>query len=190
MTLVAPFAGQYVPTGDLASGGGNTMKQARSVVIGTRLSVWLRAYWGIEGTVSYAPSRLLISNGATYPGYVLAASAKALFRLGAPQARARFHVGGGLGLVRYGGDAYLWYGSTSTGHGGSATFFSGIANVGYTFQLTRSMALRVDAEDYVFAPHFDTCSRGVSGVCYVVWPGGATTSLQHQLAWSVGVVFH
>src|SRR5437764_4202200 len=74
----APYLGLYWPTSILASGGGETLKQQRSVTLGMRVTKWWPGRLGVEGTVGYAPSPLWSSQyGFTFPAHVLTVSAKA-----------------------------------------------------------------------------------------------------------------
>jgi hypothetical protein len=151
---VAPYVGLYRPTSILASGAGVTLKQQGSITLGMRIIKWWSGRLGIEGAVGSAPSALWTSlRGLTYPAQVLTVSAKALLRVTPPAARAALHVGGGVGLVGHGGDAYPpWY-------VGPTTFLSGVVNVGASIKLTRWVVLRFDAEDFVYSAHVGDCTR-------------------------------
>ena len=142
----APYLGLYWPTSILASGGGETLKQQRSVTLGMRVTKWWPGRLGVEGTVGYAPSPLWSSQyGFTFPAHVLTVSAKAFLRVTSPAAWAALHVGGGVGLVGHGGDAYRpWY-------VGPKTFVGGVANARAVMKLARWVALQLDAEDLLRA---------------------------------------
>jgi len=138
----------------LGSGGGVTLKQQRSSTLGIRVTKWWRGRLGLEGTLGYAPSRLRSSQyGFGYPAHVLTVSAKALLQVTPPADRASLHVGGGVGFIGHGGDAYPpWY-------VGPAAFLGGIANGGASIKLTRWMAVRFDAEDFVYSARVGGCTR-------------------------------
>ncbi len=186
----APYAGLYRPTSVLASGGGETLKQQRSVTLGMRMTKWWPGRLGVEIAAGYAPSPLWSSQyGFTFPARVFTLSAKALLRVTPPAARAALHVGGGVGLVSHGGEAYRpWY-------VGPRSFLGGIANAGTVIKLARWVAVRFDAEDFVYSAHIGPCTRfegSIDGVCDL-WiatshTGGPTGSaLQSDLALSLGV---
>lgn len=170
------------------------LRQATSVSLGSRLTVWLPGRVGIEFTVNYAPSD--VKGIGAYSGafagptaaHVMAGSAKALVRQGSPDATPAFHVGGGVGIVDYGGPAYS-FGDLQSGHAS----FSGIVTGGATFGLSSSLAMRLDAEDYVFIAHFQ-CSYNYQdrGVCAAVNQGGQNSSskLQNDLVLSLGLAIH
>ena len=185
----APYLGLYWPTSILASGGGETLKQQRSVTLGMRVTKWWPGRLGVEGTVGYAPSPLWSSQyGFTFPAHVLTVSGKAFLRVTSPAAWAALHVGGGVGLVGHGGDAYRpWY-------VGPKTFVGGVANARAVMKLARWVALQLDAEDFVYSARIGRCTRtkgGNDGVCDL-WnatlaAGGPTGSTrQSDLVLSLG----
>jgi hypothetical protein len=149
-----------------------TLKQQGSITLGMRMTKWWSGRLGIEGTVGNAPSALWSSlNGLTYPAQVLTVSAKALLQVTPPAARAALHVGGGVGFVGHGGDAYpTWY-------VGPTTFLSGIANVGASIKLTRWMIVRFDAEDFVYSAHVGDCTRTRSGGVCDIWTTAVLTRM-------------
>lgn len=187
---LTPYVGLYRPTSILASDSGNTVKQQSSVSLGIRVTKWWQGRLGIEGTIGSAPSSL-VSNfayfgGPVYSAQVLTVSVKALVRLTPPAARATLHVGGGVSLVDHSGAAYpTWY-------TGPRTFFGGIASAGAVINLARWVALRFDAEDFVYAAHLGPCTRtgpGVGSVCdvYSENAGRSTGSrLQNDVELSLG----
>jgi hypothetical protein len=185
----APYVGLYWPTSILASGGGEILKQQSSVTLGMRVTRWWPGRLGVEGTVGYAPSPLWSSQyGLTFRAHVLTISAKAFVRVTSPGAWAALHVGGGVGLVGHGGDAYRpWY-------VGPRTFVGGVANARVDMKLARSVALQLDAEDFIYSARIGPCTRtrgGGDGVCDL-WnatlpTGGPTGStLQHDVVLSLG----
>ncbi len=173
------------------------MKQATSLSLGGRLAMWLPGPLGLEFTLNYAPSDVTASGVSlhcgcgSFPGpsaaHVTAGSAKAVVRLGPPDATVAFHVGGGVGLVDHGGDAYT---SDVNLQSSGARFFSGVVAAGAAFKLGSSLALRFDAEDYVFKAQFQCrYTYTASGVCWAVNQGGTSTSskLQNDLVLSLGL---
>ena len=188
---LAPYVGVYVPTASLTPA--QLLKQTTSVSLGSRLTMWLPGRMAIEFTVNYAPSDVtgIGAYSGAYRGpsaaHVMAGSAKALVRLGSPDAAAAFHVGGGLAIVDHGGPAYN-YGDLQSG----SASFGGIVAGGATFRLA-SLAMRLDAEDYVFIAHFQ-CSYNYQarGVCAAVNLAGNNSSskLQNDLVLSLGLAIH
>jgi hypothetical protein len=165
------------------------LKQQRSITLGMRMTKWWPGHWGIEGAMGYASSPLWSSQyGFTFPAEVFAVSAKAVLRVTPPAARAALRMGWGVALVSHGGDAYRpWY-------VGPRTFLSGIANASALIKLAPLVALRLDAEDFVYSAHIGPCTRskgGNDGVCDL-WnataqTGGPTGStLQNDVVLSLG----
>jgi hypothetical protein len=99
------------------------------------------------------------------------------------------HVGGGLGAVGHGGDAYVgWY-------SGPRTFLGVIANLGGVIKLAGPVGLRFDAEDFTYPARLGPCTRTGApeqGVCDVVGnAAGRTTGsrLQNDIVLSLGFAF-
>jgi hypothetical protein len=196
---VSPYAGLYFPTASLTST--DKLKQESSPTLGARITVWLVGRVGIEGTVNYALSDVTptqSTSGFTFPGpssaHVIARSVQALLRLN-PSGNAIWHVGGGVGGVGYRGDAYngakLADPYLQAIH---QTFSSAVVSAGTTIKPGRIMALRLDAEDYIFRAHFQCRStNGGSGICFAS-PGVSTPKLQNDLvlslALSAGIIGH
>src|SRR5437660_12029304 len=101
---LVPYAGLYLPTTSVMYQG---PRQKASATLGVRATLWLLHWWGIEGTVNYAPSSLTGPKPVSpSSAYVIARSAKLLVRLNSPGANTVFHLGAGPSRVRYGGPAY------------------------------------------------------------------------------------
>jgi len=203
-----PYLGSYRPTSIIGIGDGSfpnpstppqgvrdTVKQLNSAVRGIRLTYWGPGRLGFEATVGYAPSSLWSSLAYTaqvYDAHVLTMSLKALLRVTPPQARAGLYVGGGVGLVGHGGDAWN---SDASYVNGPKTFASVIANAGAVLKPVRWLRVRFDAEDFVYFAHLGPCTRsgpGSGGVCDVFgeWAGRTTGArLQNDLVLSVGLAF-
>ena len=165
---IAPYVGAFRPTSILGSGAGVAVKQQRSIALGIRVTHWWPGHLGIEGTLGYAPSRLNSTEPATENAHVLTVSARGLLRITSPRSRVGLHVGAGLGLVNHGGFAYPdWY-------AGPTTFLSAIAKLGASIKLTRWVAVRLDAEDFVYPAHVGRCFRtgAGGGVACDIWDAG------------------
>ncbi len=167
---IVPYVGLYRPTSILASGLGVTLRQQKSIALGMRITKWWSRRLGIEGTVGYAPSPLWSSQyGLTYPAHVLSISAKALLRATPPAARTLVHVGGGVSLISHGGDAYQpWY-------VGSTTSVAGTATVGAGIRLAQWVAVRLDAEDFVYTTRPGRCTRTGEGAACAIWDAASLT---------------
>lgn len=189
---LTPYAGVYVPTGALTPSA--VLKRETSLSAGGRLTVWLPGRMAIEGTLSYAPSNVT-QNAPTafsFPGpssgHLTAVAAKAIVRFSAPDAPAQFYLGGGLGHVFLGGDTY----SIDAYGQGTSTSVGGIASLGTAFKLGPSLALRLDAEDYIFQASFQCrYTQGTRGVCWGVNQSGSPSAseLQNDVVLSVGLAF-
>jgi hypothetical protein len=187
---IAPYVGLYWPTSSLASMGGAKLQQQMSVIEGARVTLWGPGRLGIEGTVGYARSDVWTSNALTYPARLTTGSVKARLRMSPPAARAALQVAGGVAWVGHCGYAYQWW------YTGPWTFVGGIANVSAVIKLVRSLGLRFDAEDFVYAAHLGQCTRygaPEGGVCevYIGAPTNGPTGsrLQNDLVLSIGIDF-
>jgi len=195
---VTPYVGSYRPLTFLGSGvvlppsgARDTVRHQTSVTLGMRVTKWWPGRLGFEGRVGYAPSSLWSSGiygggPALYPAHVWTSSAEALVRLTPPTARARLHVGGGVGLVGHGGDA-----CHSDTYVGPTTFADGIAGVGAAIELGRWLSVRLDAEDFVYPADLGPCRRtgAAGGVCDVFGRNAGRTTgsrLQDDLVLSLG----
>ena len=188
---LVPYAGLYLPTTTLMQGG--VLKQKASPALGSRITVWLLGRVGMEGTMSYAPSNLTTTDATDYyPGphsaHLITRTAKLVVRVNPAGDNTVFQAGGGVGRVGYRGAAYC---------GGAApcdpylradvmTFPSKIVTAGAAFRPRRSVALRVDAEDYLFSASFSCRNGGHSpGVCFSGTP--YTPKRQNDFVVSLGV---
>src|SRR5213076_1935259 len=71
---LVPYAGLYLPTTSVMYQG---PRQKASPTLGVRATLWLLHWWGIEGTVNYAPSSLTGPKPVSpSSAYVIARSAK------------------------------------------------------------------------------------------------------------------
>ncbi len=184
---VAPYVGLYLPTNSLESSVDGTVKQQSSVTLGVRVTTWWPGRQGFEASAGYAPSSVL-TVGNSVPAHVLTVSAKLLWRVTPPAARAGLHVGGGIGIVGRGGPAY-----PDGEYLGPRASFGGIAVVGGVIKVASSLQWRFDAEDFIYFADV-TCRRtgAGGGVC----SAGATTGntptpsrLQNDVVLSLGLAF-
>ena len=178
---VAPYVGLYLPTNSLASGLDGTVKQQSSVTLGMRVTRWWPGRRGFEVSVGYATSSVL-NRGSSLPAHVLTISAKVLWRVTPPAARAGLHVGGGVGIVGRGGPAY-----SDANFLGSRASFGGTAVVGGVIKLASSLQWRFDAEDFVYFGYL-TCQRtgAGGGVCGGQASGPTPLRLQNDVVLAFG----
>jgi hypothetical protein len=178
---LVPFAGRYVPNGILVPG--TSVRHNPGLTLGTRATWWLTNPVGIEGTVSFALSRVSSATPGWESAQVLSFDITPVVRVSPPGPLA-FHMGAGLGLVDHVGDAFLYA-------RGRTVFFSGIVRAGAALKLGWApwKALRFDAEYYVYHSRFDTCQRTVGIFCGAMnlTVGSTAPELQRDLVLSVGL---
>ena len=171
---IAPYAGVYRPTSILGSGAGVTLKHRPSIALGLRVTHWWPGHLGIEGTLGYAPSPLKgTQDPSPVTAHVLTASVQGLLRVTSAVARVGLYMGGGVGLVAHGGFAYpTWY-------AGPTTFFGGIANLGASSRLTKRVAVRFDAADFIYSVYVGRCTRtgAPGGGACDIWNAGELGSV-------------
>lgn len=185
---VEPYAGVYVPTGSITS----DLRQHASLTLGTRLSVWVFGRVGIEGTVNYAPSHVSWTQGIqpssnyspSTAAHLTAVTARAIVSLTAPAAATALHVGGGIGSVGYGGAAYCCDTYLQTN---GTTFLTGVVNAGAVFRLNPQLALRVDADNYLYHTRFQCRSGGGGPVACYFLGGGPHSAGQMDVVMSLGL---
>lgn len=170
------FGGLYLPTTDVIEfdtdliglpGLEATAKQKTAAAFGGRITVWVQRAFGVEGGFAYA-----LSDGdveldgqdicdETFDGDAIVCDAnvwfgslKGLYRF-APPAGAiwAIHLGGGVAVIGRGGDAFEDADGT--------TDIGGVLNVGATFDLTPQVAIRLDAEDYLYSAQFEDSETGI-----------------------------
>ena len=187
------YIGLYRPTNTLASDSGRNEKHQNSVTLGLRVAKWWPSRWGVEITLGYAPSSLLSSYSArsggpsAYAAHVVTASAQVRFRLTPTSERALLQVGGGVSLVGHGGGSAYPAGD----YFGPRTFLGGVVSLAESIRMNSWLALRFDAEDYVYVSHLGACglSEGGFGVCDVysgVTYASTGSRLQNDLVLSLG----
>jgi hypothetical protein len=172
-----PYAGLYIPTSKVFDQFLSecscqvSIKHKTNFILGGRVTLWWPSRVGVEGTFGYSPSGVTLAasgfGSKDTSAHVITASAKILVRVSPPGAPTSFHVGGGLGLVGHGGDAYGTSGMTR---------FGGILGAGVAFKAGSLLALRLDAEDHLYNAHFS--SGGTSKSDY---------KFQNDLVLSVGL---
>ena len=204
-----PYAGVYLPTQKLLDHSlywlcncQLSLKQKAGVARGGRLTLWWTSHLGAEVTLGYSPTGL--STVGAQPrdssGHVITASVRVLRQIsptgGSPWL---LRLGGGLGYVSRGGRAYTELSDGSPSVCGTSRF-AGVVSAGTGFKFGRRLALRLDAEDYVYrsglyvhgedpgcgAPGQYQC-RGYVQVCTFFETASPTNRFQDDLVLSVGV---
>jgi hypothetical protein len=176
------YGGVYVPLNDVVEeqvlGVDFTGKHENALAIGGRLTLGLPGPLGVEGAVNYALSDVEVdSAGATVKesANVLAVSGRLVFEFGLPAAPLTFFLNGGVAYISRGGDFYEGVKDKSN--------VGGVAGVGLKLGLPGLVAIRLDAEDYIY-----------SAKPMLVDPVGnpielADSQLQNDIIVSVGLVF-
>ncbi len=180
MVDITGYGGLYLAVTDwdfseeIAQAGGFTTAtagQAAAVLFGGRLTVWATDVFGVEGGFAFALSDVELE--ATAPGEgvqdicdevidgevfpcdanVWLASLKALYRfMPQPGGIIAIHIGGGVAVIGRTGDAF----EDTDGK----TDIGGVLNIGATFDVTPQVAIRLDAEDYIYSAKFEDAETG------------------------------
>jgi len=176
---ITPFVGVYLPTASiidqftLACGCEVSLKQKTNVAVGGRVADWLNDRVAIEASVEYSGSGVRATYGgsvsADTSANIVAGSAQLLIGLPPRLLSASFYVSGGVGLVAHGGGGYA--GTNGT------TRFGGVLGAGTRFNIGRSLAVRAEAEDYVFSATFTDPTTGT----------GTNARFQNDLVFSLGL---
>ncbi len=162
---ITPTMGVYIPTGNLVEqqiyvdndAVTAELDHKSGLAIGGRVTVWLPTGIGLEGSYLYAMSDAResasfggLSGSASEDAHVGLGAAKLLYKLGAvPAAPMTFHLGVGLAVISHGGkywDLVNVDGTTDVG---------GVIGLGASLHLPGMVAIRVDAEDYIYSAKFD-----------------------------------
>ena len=152
----APQLGVFTATTDLPSdldvvcGCSATLKQGTSFGLGGRLNLWLTSRLGIEGSVGYSGSRLIVRPKsvpiASDDAHVLTGSARLLLSLQPGSLPLSFHLSGGAGVVSHGGEAYDGVRGTND--------FAVTAGAGFRYPVSETISLRVDVDGYHYTAQF------------------------------------
>lgn len=138
-----------------------TARHKLGFLFGSRLTLWLPGKFGLEGSFAYAMTDVKAELSGSAPdlgetfsepdddsGNLWLASLKGLYRLAAGAgAPVLFHLGAGVALLGRGGDAFKDVDGT--------TDIAGVLNLGVTFDAGGRLAIRVDAEDYLYSARLE-----------------------------------
>jgi hypothetical protein len=158
----------------------------KTIAVGGRVTVWPARRFGIEATFGYAPSGVTI--GCRVPdcnaGNAVMASARVVVPvIGVTSARS-FYLGAGVGLVALGGTAYEGVAGT--------TSIRPTVGGGVELKVASARSVRIEADVYLFRPHFrlEACDASW-GICRVLPPNntGWNQQFQHTVILSIGWVF-
>jgi len=195
---VIPFAGAYLPTGDLANfnvpltpGPGNANLKAKhktGFLFGGRVDVWLSRAFGLEGSFAYAFSDGELTSaepGGTITDIcedtpqscgaaVYLGSVKGLYRIFAND-RWSVHFAGGGALIARSDDLYEVASETLD--------FGGVLGLGATVELGSRIGIAITAEDYLYSYSSTVDIEGYD-------PVGTGSKFQNDLVISAGLVIH
>lgn len=161
-----PYGGVYAPANDLASlsasGGGVTanaaLKQKTGFVLGANASKWITDRAGFEATAGYVWSDLRASGSVSGPGgfagsgsesaYLFLTNAKVLMRITPKESEFDLNFGLGPSVIFAGGTAYDEVDGAKIERG---TNVGGVASVGFGYQITQLIGLKLGAESYLYS---------------------------------------
>jgi hypothetical protein len=111
---LAPVLGVYVPLHSvIVQSDGTSAKQATAVAIGGRVSVGTHRKVSFDGTVTYVPSGVTASAGASGgSASLLLIDARGVVAFARDAARTRFYVAGGPAIIIRNGEFYQDFGGT------------------------------------------------------------------------------
>lgn len=159
---IVPMIGAYVPLGTLVTieeideelGAITTeLEHKPALLLGARVDFWTMGNMGLEASLAYAMSDVeatvttdLGEGSDDMSANTFLAAAKVLYRLGVPGGPARFHLGGGLAMIKHGGDAFEDVDGT--------TDIGGVVGLGASISLPGTLGIRIDLEDYIYSAKF------------------------------------
>ncbi len=141
---LAPVLGVYVPLQSvIVQSDGTSAKQATAVAIGGRVSVATHRKVSFDGTVTYVPSDVTASAGASGgSASLLLINARGVVTFGQQGARTRFYLAGGPAVIIRNGEFYQDFGGTTDIGGNVAT--------GLRIDLGK-VSGRVELESYLYS---------------------------------------
>ena len=197
------YVGVWVPTTDVArwrvanSFGDTVTVRSRHITdfaTGGRLALWLSPRWGLEVSAFYSAGNLnRTADGSVFSlaplgesdADLLAATARALLRVGAVDGPAQVHVAGGLGVIDHDGNAYRNVEGT--------TDLLLVLDAGLTLRLGRRLGLRFDLEDHLSwarqSPETSDRIRQGNSTSPTEPDADPQTRVQNDLVFSLGLAF-
>lgn len=141
---LAPVLGVYLPLQSvIVQADGTSAKQATAVAIGGRISVATHRKVSFDGTVTYLPSDVNASAGASGgSSSLLLIDARGVVSFGQAGAKTRFYLAGGPAVIIRNGEFYQDFeGTTDVG-----------ANVGAGLRIRLGKVIgRVEVESYLYS---------------------------------------
>lgn len=112
---LAPVVGVYVPLRSvIVQADGTSAKQATAAAVGGRISVGTRGKVSFDGTVTYVPSDVNASAGASGgSSSLLLIDARGVVSFGHAEAKTRFYVAGGPAVIIRNGEFYQGFQGTT-----------------------------------------------------------------------------
>jgi hypothetical protein len=150
---LTPFAGVFVPTNNIVDAdaittGTPAVKHSTALVVGGRLTYWLRSNLGLEASVAFSPNEIE-STALGIPGDVdadfLVGSLRLVCAIGKP-GHAAFLMTGGVGF----------FGTTYDDPLDMTTGGLGILGFGARIPLGGPIALRLQVEDQISTTEWET----------------------------------
>ena len=141
---IGPLVGAYYATRNvIEQSDGTSAKQATSVALGARISAATQNKIGFDGSITYVPSDVTATNGASGGSAdLLLLSARGLMAFGAAESRTRFYLAAGPAIIVRNGEFYADFDGT--------TDFGGDVAVGVRLALGKVVG-RVEVESYLYA---------------------------------------
>lgn len=151
-TSIGVWGGVYSPLGhDLDLGGvSGSVERRNSFAGGARLSLWGPGVLGLELVAGYTPASVDVAGG-TLNGrrrlQIFTGGLKLLVGLSPRLSPVGLHVSAGPALIRRGHDV--------SNESESRTRLGGVIGAGLRFPFSRGLALRLEAENYIYRPAFE-----------------------------------
>jgi hypothetical protein len=146
----APDIGVYVPTQSLINAAnGGQLEQQISFSVGGKLDIWFSNRVGIQGTGTYAPSRLafnLSGPSAQEDANIFMGSGRLMVYLIPPSSPVSFMINGGVGIVNRSGTAYADL--------DDKTDLSGTFGAALGIRMGNFLSLKFSGESYIYNPDF------------------------------------
>lgn len=154
-TSLGLYGGLFTPLGsDIDLGGvAGTVRRDNSIIGGARLSIWGSRILGLELVAGYSPARAEVAGAPINSNRnlnIFTGGAKLMLGISPGASPIGFHVGAGPALIRRGTDV--------TAQSSSSTDFGAVVGGGVRLPLSGGIAIRADAEDYIYKGSFGSSS--------------------------------
>lgn len=164
------FAGFFAPTKTEGLEGTREALRRGSLAYGGRLTYWSGGLLGIEATGAFSPARVRVTanSGSQFARSTKVFMGSARLMLNLTQSSSRFGVAVGAG------PAYIRTGNTVASPALSESTVGATAGLSLRLNLGQNVALRGDAEDYLYKANL----------------GGTSKVTTHDLVLSGGLALH